>query len=376
MMPDVSSKTLHAATRQNFVQQSSLLALAALGGLSLGLLGVPAGFMSGGMILVASTAVFGNVISLKITPMSAILRRLAILLSGISMGSGVTPETLAQLWHYPISILFMMACVVSVTFFSSRLLLKLPEFSNVTALFASIPGSLTYVLAYAAQTKADVSKVAAIQSFRIFFLMAVLPLIIAQTSTHSVTQNAVQTPMFWAPVLIILGYLCGRGLEFCNIGTHGLGLFYGATLVSATLHGFDYVPGRLPLWWQAISQILVGAWVGGRFIGMEFAQLRKAFVVSGVSLLVTLAISAIFALTTALLLDLPFGKVLLAFAPGGIEAITMLSYALNLDPLFVGTHHIFRVFLISFSLPVLMNALNRNQAACCQSSGASSGSSS
>ena len=36
---------------------------------------------------------------------------------------------------------------------------------------------------------------------------------------------------------------------------------------------------------------------------------------------------------------------------GGLEAMTMMAFALGLDPLFVGAHHIGRFLLISLSLP-------------------------
>ena len=42
---------------------------------------------------------------------------------------------------------------------------------------------------------------------------------------------------------------------------------------------------------------------------------------------------------------------LAAFAPGGLEAMTMMAFALGLDPLFVGAHHIARFLFISLALP-------------------------
>jgi hypothetical protein len=44
---------------------------------------------------------------------------------------------------------------------------------------------------------------------------------------------------------------------------------------------------------------------------------------------------------------------MVAFAPGGLEAMTVLALALGLDPLYVGAHHLARFFAISFTLPLV-----------------------
>ena len=39
-----------------------------------------------------------------------------------------------------------------------------------------------------------------------------------------------------------------------------------------------------------------------------------------------------------------FADVVVAYAPGGLEAMTILAFALHLDPVFVGAHHLSRAF--------------------------------
>ena len=43
----------------------------------------------------------------------------------------------------------------------------------------------------------------------------------------------------------------------------------------------------------------------------------------------------------------------MAFAPGGIEAMTILAFVLGLDPAFVATHQLARFLGISLLLPVI-----------------------
>ena len=44
----------------------------------------------------------------------------------------------------------------------------------------------------------------------------------------------------------------------------------------------------------------------------------------------------------------------MAFSPGALEAMIILSLVLGLDPVYVATHHLVRMLLIGFVLPVVM----------------------
>jgi hypothetical protein len=48
-----------------------------------------------------------------------------------------------------------------------------------------------------------------------------------------------------------------------------------------------------------------------------------------------------------------FAALLLAFVPGGLAEIGMLALILNIDPVFVASHHAVRVLLISLIVPLL-----------------------
>ena len=48
-----------------------------------------------------------------------------------------------------------------------------------------------------------------------------------------------------------------------------------------------------------------------------------------------------------------------AFAPGGLEAMMMLALMLGRDPLFVGVHHLARFIGIAVMLPVIVGRMRR-----------------
>jgi uncharacterized protein len=57
--------------------------------------------------------------------------------------------------------------------------------------------------------------------------------------------------------------------------------------------------------------------------------------------------------------SLPLADVIVAYAPGSVDAMMILALALHLDPVFVGAHHLTRVFVVSLALPVLSHYFGR-----------------
>jgi uncharacterized membrane protein AbrB (regulator of aidB expression) len=87
--------------------------------------------------------------------------------------------------------------------------------------------------------------------------------------------------------------------------------------------------------------------------------LRQLTMVGLGALVVGTVVSSAFAIACAFLLALPVGDVVIAFAPGALEAMTTLAFVLNLDPAYVGTHHIARLIFVSLMIPIVMHALQR-----------------
>ncbi len=80
-------------------QLAETLAFAAVGGLALGLAGMPAGYLSGSILMVAAASLAGRPMLMPLVPM-----RILLVLIGISLGAVVTPATLNGMATYPLSI--------------------------------------------------------------------------------------------------------------------------------------------------------------------------------------------------------------------------------------------------------------------------------
>jgi uncharacterized membrane protein AbrB (regulator of aidB expression) len=60
---------------------------------------------------------------------------------------------------------------------------------------------------------------------------------------------------------------------------------------------------------------------------------------------------------------LPFALTLLAFSPGGLDAMTIIAFALNLDPAYVGAHQLARYFGLAAAMPWVTGVVLRRMAA-------------
>ena len=108
---------------------------------------------------------------------------------------------------------------------------------------------------------------------------------------------------------------------------------------------------------------LVG--IGG-LIGARFARMRIKTLLSHVnaalgSFAVAILISAIFVAVIVLTTHVRVADVIVAFAPGAMDAMLALALTLHIDPIFVGAHHLSRFVFVSITTPGIVHLFGRPQ---------------
>jgi membrane AbrB-like protein len=215
-----------------------------------------------------------------------------------------------------------------------------------------VPGALAYILSIIPTTNANTPRVVALQMLRVLFLMALVPVLVAESGMH-LTIGSLRPTDSW----LMFALECAAGACFGYVLTRlkmAGGMLLGAMTVSALAHGFEVAEGRAPQIALICGQILIGAWSGSRFAGFDWGLfLRQSPIIVG-SITLTVLVAAGFASVTSVALGLPFGATFLAFSPGGFEAMAVLALALGFDPFFVAAHHLTRFFLLNFGMPVVV----------------------
>lgn len=326
-------------------RQIETLAAAVAGGTLAARLDIPAGWLSGAMAACAILTALGR--GAQLAPA---LRVAALAFAGMALGSSVTPQMLGAFGRYPASLAMMGLSIVVGVALCAAFVVRVGGWNRPTAVFAAIPGALSMVLALAPGAGADMPRVSLAQLVRLFALVALAPALVGgggAATLHPPPPGVVDGPL-WVASILLVGVPAGLLIEKLGVSA---GILFGTLLVAALAHGSGLAPGKPPPQITVIGQVMVGAWSGSRFGGFDFGMFRRALIPVLGSLAIAVAVAAFFAWMTSLIAHVPYADAMVAFAPGGLEAMTLLALALGLDPLYVGAHHLARFFLISFALP-------------------------
>ncbi len=140
---------------------------------------------------------------------------------------------------------------------------------------------------------------------------------------------------------------------------------------SAVLHGAGLIEGGLPPWLRAAALIGVGALIGTRFARISAKTMIKHVAAALGSFAVAIATSAVFVLAIVATRQVRFGDIVIAFAPGAMDAMMALTLSLHIDPVFVGAHHLSRFAFVSVVTPGIVHLFSRQREDVDDSGGAS-----
>ena len=321
------------------------LLIGTAGGFLFWALGIPAPWLAGSM-MAAIAAIFSRV---RIG-MPDWLRALSFIFLGIQTGTSVSWDTVERAAQWPLSIAFLGVTVIAVTWACTAFYVRHSGWDRATALFASLPGALSLVLLLASGTKADMRRVTIAQCIRLFFLVAALPSLIAWLSPPEVF-HALPAEMGTGRdilLLVAVSTAAGYALEWLKVPA---GLMLGPMLASAALELSGLVSGAAPAVVLIPANIVLGVMIGARFSHFTFAEFRQALREGFSGFLIALALAMAGAGITSAVAGLPFALTLLAFSPGGLDAMTIMAFSLNLDPAYVGAHQMARYIGLALAMP-------------------------
>ena len=333
-----------------FRHVAETLAFAAAGGLTLGLLGMPAGLLSGAILAVAGAALAGRPMLIP-TP----LMRVLLVLIGISLGSLVTPETLHGMATYPLSLAALLVAMTCVSFSGACYLRAVHGWDRLTAYLAAAPGGLSQVMALAIELNSDVRAIAIVQTVRVAIIAVGLPAALALLgfvghATGSVGGSFNPGQLDELAILVVASTVAA--ILAYRVGFPG-GLLFGAMLTSGALHGSGLIHVAMPWWATSTVMIAFGAVTGSRFANTPPRMLLHYLGAAFGSFAIALTVTAMLAAGLVGLLALPVAEVMIAFAPGAVDAMMLLALALHLDPVYVGAHHLMRIFYVSLTMPLV-----------------------
>jgi membrane AbrB-like protein len=339
-----------ASVSQKILRTAESLLIGAVGGLLFDAARFPGGWLAGSMAFAAVAALAGRTIYVP-----AVVARAASVVMGITIGCAVTPDTLRGMTAWPVSIVMVAVSAAAVTVATFTYLTRVHRWNAVTSIYASIPGGLAQVMALAAEEgrRCDIRAVAIVQTVRVVILTVVVPVALSFAGHTGVARRpasavtAADAPLAFA-ALVAASTAGALGLTW--VGFPG-GLLFGPLAVSAALHGTGLMTLTMPQWLGTAAMVGLGTLAGGRFTGLGFRLLLWYLGAALGAFAVSLAVTAVICIAVTLAVPIPVGDIVVAYAPGAVDAMMILALALNLDPVFVGAHHVARVIVVLLGMP-------------------------
>ena len=343
-------------SRAKILNVIETLAIGTTGGALFLLLNLPGGLISGAMIAVGIAAIAGRPLA-----MPPVLTQAVLVLLGISLGSLVSRQLLQHMGAYPLTIGLLALATFCSTFGSSIYLQRAHGWDQTSAFLAGSPGALSQITMLAAEKGADVPAIAVVQTMRVIILTAALPLLLAATgiapSSPSAAVAAIASPVELAE-LIAASVAVALLLRLVKFPASWM---FGAMIGSSVLHGTGLIEGGLPPWVRAAALVGIGALIGSRFARMSIRTLLSHVNAALGSFAIAIIISAIFVAVIVLTTHVRFADVIVAFAPGAMDAMLALALTLHIDPIFVGAHHLSRFVFVTITTPGIVHLFGRPQ---------------
>lgn len=351
-----ASKIPALPARDEMFRVLETLVVGTAGGLLFMWAHLPGGLISGAMIAVGGAAIAGRRLALP-----PVLTQTILVLLGISLGALVSRQLIHHMSAYPLTIGLLALATFLSTFGSSLYLQRMHGWDPTSALLAGSPGALSQITLLAAEKGADVAGIAVVQTIRVIILTAALPLLLAVTGIAASSPPALLTEVASPLGLTALIAASVAAALLLRLAKFPASWMFGAMLASSLLHATGLVEGGLPTWLRNIALVGIGALIGSRFARIRLSTLRSHVAAGLGSFAVAIAISAIFVTIIVLTTNVRFSDIVVAFAPGAMDAMLALALTLHIDPIFVGAHHLSRFVFVSIATPGIVHLFGRPQ---------------
>jgi membrane AbrB-like protein len=312
--------------------------------------------MLGSMLFTSVAAIAGARVAV---PPS--LRSTMIVILGVMLGSAFDPGILSQMQRWAASLGGLVAYILVCIGSGIAYLRLIARYDPATAFFTATPGGFNEMVMIGGEMGADDRTIAMSHSARVMLVVFTIPILFqifggldpaARSALNTVAVNL--DPSDWA----MLGG-CIIGAPLARLLKIPAAMLVGPMVLSAALHLAGLTDAKPPFVLVAAAQVIVGAAVGGRFSGVGTREIARAGLVAAGLTVLLLCLTVGFALAINRITGIGIRDLILAYSPGGLAEMSLVSLALGGDAAFVSTHHIVRIILIVVFAPLLFGMVRR-----------------
>ena len=317
---------------------------------------IPLAWFLGPMLATSIASLFGLNIKMPKLVLSTIL-----ILLGLYIGNYIDKSLFSQMHQWAWTSLIMLIYIIISVLIVSKYLQKFSKYERKTSIFSAAPGALGPLMILAEdEKKTDLSQVATSHLIRLIIIITVFPFIVNSfydaeslkiSEVISKDQNIIHLILLIISSIFLI-------LIFDKIKIPAA-LLSGTLLASGILQISEIATYKFSANIVDYCLLILGASVGCRFANKTFSEIARNAWHSFIAtfLLVVLGLAAAFA--ASLVIDKNFFTLILSYCPGGIYEVAVIAIFFDLDPEFVSFHHIIRLLMILFIVPLILKIIQK-----------------
>ena len=316
---------------------------------------IPLAWFLGPMLITSLASLMGLRTQMPKLVLSSIL-----ILLGLYIGNYIDKNLFSQMHQWVWTSLIMLIYIIVSVLIVSKYLQIFSKYKKKTSIFSAAPGALGPFMILAEDEKLDLSQVATSHLIRLIIIITVFPFIVNSfydVEGVKVTEEILKNESILHLLILVISSLF---LIF---------IFDKLKIPAALLSGTLVASGFLQITEIASYQIspdiidycllILGASVGCRFADKTFSEIGRNALHSFVATFLLVVLGFIAALVAGLIIDKNFFTLLLSYCPGGIYEVAVIAIFFDLDPEFVSFHHIIRLLMILFIVPIMLKIISK-----------------
>ena len=318
---------------------------------------IPLAWMLGPMLAISIAALSGIKVKMPKLALSAIL-----IILGLHIGNYIDQNLLSQMKDWIWTSIVMFFYILASIFIVSKYLQKFSGYKEKTSIFSAAPGALGPLLILAEYEKSDLSQVATAHLIRLIIIITLFPFFVVNfspTEAMEITKFNYMDQNHLNLLILLIGSIILIYI-FDKIKVPAP-LLAGALVASGILQITEIASYKLPDQSINFCLLILGASVGCRFADKSLNEVIKNTAHSFVATTLLVILGIIAAVIAGYFVENNFLTLLLSYCPGGIYEVAVIAIAFNLDPNFVAFHHIIRLLIILFTVPVIVRLIDKKR---------------
>ena len=301
----------------------------------------------------------GALLGLKIIIPRIVLSSILLLL-GLYIGNYIDKDLFSQIHEWAFTSLIMFVYIILSIFVVSIYLQNFSKYEKKTSIFSAAPGALGPLMILAESQKTDLSHVATSHLIRLIIIVTIFPFFVNSYYDADLGDFVQETlkDQNSSQLLILIIFSIILILIFDRFKLPAA-LLSGTLVASGFLQITEIASYQISPKIVDYCLLILGASVGCRFADKTFNEVAKNAFHSFIATFLLVLLGVIAAFAASLIIDKNFFTLLLSYCPGGIYEVAVIAIFFNLDPEFVSFHHIIRLLMILFIVPIILRFLKK-----------------